>query len=407
MKLKIENKIKFFTVIGAGIILIAGLTTLAVQISRKHSSLKPASVNSEAGSVSIQDEVVIPDKKLLVVANDAVEKVDLLSGKVEATSLLEQSNFDSFEGFPVLGDNKNEDVEQGVTLLSPDERQALVTVTTYKSVALLPKDADQPVLSVSDYLCEIENKSCSPSTLLSEIYQGIDPELQKRGTSLSWFRWNSQRNLLFGHLTFGDLGDVSPVYACDTQIKICNKTEGFDSLKVGDVSAVVPAGAFSPSLKSFIMINQHAKPNVEIGKQWELLLYASDDLLKPEKTYDISAAINQDEDSGYDSVRSVAWSKDEKRLALATNNRIFIFNFETGVLAPIYTDPATGEDDPSLDSSALFISSDGKYVAFIDSVDTTNEIEDEAYNVLKKIDLENNNEVTEILGDYGLSLKSQ
>jgi len=204
----------------------------------------------------------------------------------------------------------------------------------------------------------------------------------------------------------GDSGDVSPVYVCDTQTKLCNKTEGFDSLNDAEVSAVVPADAFSPSLKSFVMINQHAKPNVEKGAQWELLLYASDDLSKPEKSYDISAAINQSEDAGYDGVRSVAWSKDEKQLALATNSRIFTFNFETGALAPVYTDPAVGEVDPSLDSSALFMSPDGKYVAFIDSVDTTNEVEDEAYNVLKRIDLENNNEVTEILGDYGLSLKS-
>jgi WD40 repeat protein len=154
------------------------------------------------------------------------------------------------------------------------------------------------------------------------------------------------------------------------------------------------------------MFNQHAKPSIEFGKQWDLLLYSSNDLSKPSKIYDISAAINQAEDAIYDGVRSVAWSKDEKLLALATNSRIFMFNFETGALSSVYADPATGESDPSLDSSALFLSSDGKYVAFIDSVDTTNEVGDEAYNVLKKIDLEKNNEVSELLGDYGLSLKS-
>jgi hypothetical protein len=374
-------------------------------IIKKHHKVETTKINvpekTEQQTEQKTEQEAVPtdfSDQVIVETDSTVEKVQISTGKVEPANALEQENFNNFAGLPKLGDNKKEDTEQSNVLVALDKSKAIVTITIYNSaVAPNKSDGSQPILSTQDYVCDIAGKSCQQTDILSQDYQGINAGDK---VNLIWSNWDAAKNLLFGHLVRSEGTDTSPVYVCDIQNKTCNKTE--------QNNLVVPQGAFSPSLDKFVIVNQNDDPNVTTGKQWDLLLYTRDDLTKPMQSYDISAAINQDENFAYDSVYSVAWSQDEKSLAIATSRKIFMFDLATEALSLAYTDPATSDDDLNLDSSSLSLSSNGKYIVFVDSADNGDDkatADDETVNTLKRIDLENNNEISEILSDKGLSLK--
>ncbi len=371
-------------------------------------------------SQTTQEKIPVYFPEYVVVETETtVERAYISTGKIEPADMLEQESFDGFSGMPKLGisANKKEILEQGEALVSRDRSRAVVAIITYEAKDVSNKaDEIGPVLRLDHYLCSITEKNCQKTDILTQDYQGIEP---KEKENLLWSTWDSAKNLLFGHLVLNGM-DSSPVYVCDTQNKTCNKTEKINSLANDSERRIVPQGSFSPSLDSFIVINQHDVPYMEKGKLWELNLYSSKNLSEPLRTYDISAAIETDENFSYDSVYSIVWSRDEKSIFFATIRKIFKFNLETEGLSLIYTDPFEEESDVSdsvelnLDSSALFLSPDEKYLAFVDSsIDeneeedaTTEEDPDEAsFNTLKRVDLGNNNEVTEILTDRGLILK--
>lgn len=403
INISIENKKKLKYLIFAFAVLL--LVVVGSYIKKNLSSKNLLTSNADENKQKISDLSDMPSMFLVENGNGIIEKVQISTGKVEPANLLEQGNFNSFDGFPRLGDNNKKNVEQYDVLVDQGKYKALVTVATYES-ATATQTSNPTVLDTRDYLCDIDQKKCEQSNLFTQTYAGIDQALLKN-RSLIWFRWDSDRKLLFGQLVSDNIGDTSLVYVCDTQEKICSKTKEFYSMQASNINTVLPTGAFSPTSDKFVLVNQYDKLNEETGKQWELLLYTSNNLLKPIKTYDLSGAINHDETTGYDRVYSVAWSQNEKQLAIATSSQIFMFDFKTGVLSNVYTDPVIEGNDLNLDSSALFLSSDGKYIAFIDATDMQDESTDESFNVLKRIDLEKNNEVIELLSDDGLSLKLQ
>lgn len=391
-------------------------------INKDKNSDKSASSEKKAATDSKTAQEKTPayfPEYALVKTDTTVERAYVSTGKIEPADMLEQENFNGFSGMPKLGisANKKEILEQGGVFVSKDRSKAVVTIIAYDAKDVSNKtDESQPILRLEDYICSIAEKSCQKTDIFIQDYQGIEP---KEKENLLWSTWDSARNLLFGHLVLNGM-DSSPVYVCDTQNKTCNKTEKINSLAAESERRVVPRGSFSPSLDSFIVINQHDVPYMEKGKLWELNLYASSKLSEPLRTYDISTAIETDEKFSYDSVYSIVWSRDEKSIFFATMRKIFKFNLETEDLSLIYTDPSEEESDVSdsvelnLDSSALFLSPDEKYLAFVDSAIDENEEEDAtieedpdeaSFNTLKRIDFGNKNEVTEILSDRGLSLK--
>ncbi len=404
------------------IFLIIILTGCFFYLNKKKDGNKDNSLEKKVvtESKTTQKETPAYFPEYAVVETDTtLERAFVSTGKIEPADMLEQENFNGFSGMPKLGinANKKENLEQGNVFVSRDRSKAVVTIIAYDAKDVSNKtDESQPILRLEHYICSIAEKSCQKTDILTQEYQGIEP---KEKENLLWSTWDSTKNLLFGYLVLNG-SDVSPVYVCDTQNKTCSKTEKINSLASDSERRIVPQGSFSPSLDRFIAINQHDVPYMEKGKLWELNLYASNKLSEPLRTYDISAAIEKDEKFSYDSVYSIAWSKDEKSIFFATIRKIFKFNLETEELSLIYTDPFEEENDVSdsvdlnLDSSALFLSPDEKYLAFVDSSIDENEEEDAAYeedpdeasfNTLKKIDLKNNNEITEILSDRGLSLK--
>ncbi len=347
------------------------------------------------------------ENNVIVQSDDATDKIDIGTGTVAAANAVEKEDFSEFAGLPKMGMDGTRDIEQGITIISNDKSKAIVTVVDYA----LEKNENQSVgsqtiLKTSEYLCDIAQKKCEASNLFSQEYQGLD---KKKSGSIWWLKWDSVKNILYGNIEDEKFGSIAPIYACDTQIRKCNNTGGIEVITDDDEHAIVPEGSFSPSLENFVMIKQHDKINVETGKLWELELYAADNLEKPLKTYDISAIIDRDENVAYDSVKSIAWSGDEKKIAIGTARRIFMFNVESGSLSLAYVAPTDMEGDAYWNSSELFLSPDAKFIAFIDEsdeeTDAINEEDRMPINVLKKIDLENSNKITELLRGPALDWK--
>jgi hypothetical protein len=364
-------------------VLIIAISSIFLMLKRDKKSANQNDENTTGDNISSESELSVGfENSVFVQTEDGnIDKIDIVKGTVEKASALERYDFSGFSGLP---EDNIDNTKQSNMIVSKDKQKAIV----------------------NDLVCDIAQKKCETSNLLSQSYQGLDPNLQKENGSLWWFKWDSVKNILYGYVA------SDAVYVCDTQNKKCDK-----SVNDGASHIVIQEGTFSPSLEKFITINQHDKENIETGKSWELALYASSDLTKPLKTFDISVIISRDEIIAYDSVQSVAWSGDEKKLAIGTARRIFIFDFESGGLSLAYVAPTNEEGDFYWDSSGLFLSSDAKFIAFIDEsdervnsslagvADAETELDSIAVNVLKKIDLENSNKVSELFRGPGLSFQ--
>lgn len=346
---------------------------------------------------------IVFDNKLVVQSDDgAVIKIDIETGAIEDTSFLEQRDFSEFSGLPILEKNDVSIVEKGNVMVSNDKSQAIVVI----NITALPSNTLQ---ESREYICNVMQKKCAASNLLSQSYQDLDSSLQKQEGAFWWLKWDSKNNNLYGIADNG-AGQDSIVYICNTQDKKCNKTGKNIPFNSEDDHIVVPNGTFSPSLEKFVTINQYDRENAETGKTWALSLYASNDLARPIRTFDISAIIDRDENVVYDSVQSVAWSGDEKKIAIGTARRIFTFDFEANSFALAYVAPIDEDGYFYWDDSAVFLSADAKFIAFIDEADNIDyesnseddEIEISSINVLKRIDLQNANKLSELFRGPGL-----
>ena len=410
------NQEKKYKLLMMGILLLLVLIIVVTKINKKPLNL--SAITGKENQASPSESI---EKNLLVQTDDAaVKKINIQTGEVESVSDLEKEDFSKFRGFPKLGEGNGQDTEQLSVLISANKSAAIVSVVVYDSRVAPKADDPQPILSTSDYLCEIEKKECQKTSLLTQEYQGLDSVLQNNVNSFSWSGFDSDKNILIANLTDVEVGDISPVYVCDVEKKSCEKTEGYDSKKEAEIKAVVPNGFLSPSLQQFVMINQHDQPNQVTGKKWELLLFSTATLSSPIRVYDLTPIIDQDENVAYDSVHSVDWSGDEKKLAIGTSRKIFMLDLNTSALSFAYIAPVNTEGDFYWDSSKLFLSTDAKFIAFVDegdiidnSPDNTEQSNENSVdqsnvtyiNVLKKIDLENGNKITELMRGPGLSLK--
>lgn len=413
----IKENIAKYAITAAVFIFIIALIIIGVKYVDKKSNQPDIDSDKTA---PLADKIF--DQSVLVQTDDgAISKVNVVSGKVEDTSFLERGDFSGFSDLPFETGEQEKSYDQSI-IVSKDKNKAILTISSYDAL----EDGEisgnlQLLASSDDYLCDILQKSCQKTDLLTKTYEGLDIDAQKEGVYFVWTAWDSAKNILFGHFATDDEGDVSPMYECEIEKNSCISTADYDSQKSGGASAVIPTDAVSPSLEKFVMIAQYDTPNQETGKKWELLLYNSSDLSSP-KAYDLSAIIDYDESVAYDSVRSVSWSGDEKKIAIGTTRRIFMFDIESGVSSLAYVAPNDEEGDFYWDNSKLFLSPDAKSIAFVDikeiltddslSGDSAGDNFDEiiadtdiSVNALKKIDLENSNQVSELLQGEGLALR--
>lgn len=352
--------------------------------------------------------------RLILESPTATQAVEIATSTLSEATPMERADFSGFKNFPILGPNDGKIVEQSEVLFSLDKSQAIVTISTYagNEDSQVNETQSAGLLSSNDYLCSIDEKKCAPTDILKQNYHELEQVLQNENTSLFWSAWDSEKKILLGYLSLNDLGDSSPVYVCSTDTKNCSSTKGFNSLDNNEVHAVVPDNAFSPDLDKFVMIKQNDKPNEETGTKWELLLYDTENLSNPAKIIDLSMIIDHDPNVAYDSVQSVSWSGDEKKLAIGTSRRIFLLDLETESLGLVYIAPTNKEGDYYWDTSSLYLTPDAKFVALLTSPNFASESnensngEEELLNVLKKIELAKNNVATVIYSGKSLTVKT-
>lgn len=336
------------------------------------------------------------DESVLIRSGDTIERIALPSGEIQPVSAWERGDYSGFSGLPETDVNRSQTVTDDRALTSVDRSRVVIFRTIADPVSGESGSASSP----SEFTCDLMKQNCLPSSFFSDFqYQGINVPVQDGSASFWWFGWDAEKDRLYGHPT-GALGDRGPVSVCQGQAKTCVSAAG-----IANVSAArVPSGAFSPNLDRFVMIDQYDTPNLETGKKWELFLYGSADLSKPQKTFDISAAIDRDPIIAYDSVGSVAWSPDGRSLVFGTVRHIYRVDLSDGSLSLLYTNPTADEDGTFWDDTALAFSPSGRYVAFVDSgfladdtvIATADDEEGDTVGVLDIIDLEDNNLVSEV-----------
>lgn len=301
-----------------------------------------------------------------------------------------------FAGLPKEVKNKQTIISMTRPLLSQDKTKAIVVFTTFDETQKPSEfDGSIPTLKDDEFICDITTQKCSATDFLASAYRATG----LGGEWLWWYKWDSVKNLFYGHLSGEGIGNASPIYVFNLNNNSLQQTTGYNSLDEKEKRARVPAGAFSPSLNKFVMVETN-------NNKWDLLLYENNNLSTPLKKYDISSM----NDTTYNgsSIDSVAWSADEKTLVLETNKQIFTLNLENSEIALKYTDTTQDESGLWLDSNAVDLSPSGRYIVFVDyDKRRTLYSENKMGTVLKAIDLKDNNKVIELLREEGLSLYYQ
>jgi hypothetical protein len=344
---------------------------------------------------------------ILVRKNDGVYELNIVTKKLKPhVSPIDDIN--TFAGLPKETENEQTSVFMTRALLSEDKTKAIVVFSTFDETKEPSGfDGSLPVLKADEFMCDIALKKCSPTDLFASAYTAVSLG-DGIGTwfeypRVRWYRWDSEKNLLYGHLNALGVGTVSPVYIFNVSNESLQWTIGYNSLAEKEKRAEVPNGAFSPSLHKFVMFYD-STPLGNDGSPSDLVLYDSSDLSKPAKIFDSSARRN--EACAVSRADSVAWSADEKMLILAADNQICTLNLESGELSLKYTDTVAGSGI-WFDSYAVNLSPSGRYIVFVDYVKkTTSSTEDTLERVLKAIDL-NDNSVIELLRNEFVTLNYQ
>lgn len=312
----------------------------------------------------------------------------------------------SFAGLPKETTNSQTSVLLTRILLSRDKTKAITVFTTFDETAEPSAfDGSLPALNAEAFICTMADRTCTPTDDLAAAHEAVAGVL---GFSRKWFeynnigwhKWDSAENLLFGHPWGEGIGSAGPVYVFDFDDNSLRQTVGYSFSSENGRRAEVPYGAFSPSLRQFVMIDesQGQKTNT-----WALLLYDGSDLSKPKKQFNIPALT----DPRYpaNTIESVAWSADEKLLVWETHTQIGTMSLETGEISMRYTDTSKDESGLWLDFNIVTLSPSGRYIVFTDYEERdTPRAANTLNTVLKAIDLQNNNAVIELLRERSISL---
>ncbi len=271
---------------------------------------------------------------------DVTYKIDLASGSTTPQRNI-YKQITSYLGMPTL--QKTSSVEDVVSTIreSQNHQQVLVIVDTLDSAAR-PNgfDGSLPVLKSTGYRCVIAIQTCVPSTILIMA--------DAKYPSIGWYGWDSDRNMLFGHLTGEGWGSSSPVIVYSGTTGKVRETPQYDQLR-GGLRASVPAGAFSPQLDKFVMLASTT-----------LLVYSFDDLTKPIRTIDLSSILSANSD-----LNCIDWSEDENTIALGFDKQIYQLDLQSRTLKLLFND-LTETSIGYWDRNALQFSSGGSFLVFVD-----------------------------------------
>lgn len=359
------------------------------------------------------------EDRALVQIGDVYQSVALPSGAISQPTAAERNDFSGFAGLPSMADKE---FYQNDTLIYSEDKNKVALASLIGS----QENRDKK----KEFFCDLAQKKCTSQKIFFNDFKIGETDILS--SAVWWLTWNSQSNTVIGMTTNAD--NSGTLYACSVEQKTCTKNSE-DKLNF-------PTGTINPASDRAVAIRQSDIPNEKTGASWELLVYATQDLAAPTKSYDISAAIDRDEDLVYDGVNSVAWSKDEQTILIGTTRNIFKLELESSKLEKIYADVSVGEGDLYWNSNELQFSPSGRYAIFIDTVsvnlaggedEASDEvIDDEAVietdeagiggevgaenvdlvesgdydeGILKIVDLQENSSVTELLQAKDLILK--
>jgi len=315
--------------------------------------------------------------------------------------------FSQFKGYPKETRGTDTSIYAYPELISQDRTKAIVIARTIDMTAVPSGfDGSLPVLKGEKFICDTATKVCTKSNILNSAYRAAgDKSNWYYYSSYTWNAWDSQRHLLYGHLQGEGIGNASPFYIYNTQTKVLKQTLGYNSRNNHEKRAEVPGGALSPSLSKFIMIDEHVTLDTGSSTKWNLLIYDTANLATPLKVFDIPelSKLNQ-MNEGYDRVSSVAWSKDEKHIALGTQRRLYMLDLDTGVLTLRFVDNSKDDSGIYWDFNTLKLSQSGRYLVFVDYQKRTTPLEaNKIETVLVALDLKDN-KIIELLRESFLSL---
>lgn len=387
-----KNKIIFVVVVGVlitAIIVWTGIYFFVTSGSKNNNVQQNTQASNNSTSNQQKDDVV------LVSRNNGIYEINVLTKELKPYIRPAESII-KFAGLPQETKNKQTSISMTRTLLSQDKTKAIVVFTTFNETQKPSEfDGSLPTIKTDEFICDIATQKCSAIDFLASAYKATG----LAGKMVWWYKWDSVKNLLYGHLSGEGVGNAAPVYVFNLNNKSLQQTTGYNLLDKKEKYARVPAGAFSPSLNKFVMVELNSN-------KLDLLLYESSNPSVPLKRYDVSSVNDKIYDESV--INSVAWSNDEKNLVLETDKQIFTLNLENGEISLKYTDTTQDESGLWLDFNAVDLSPSGRYIVFVDyDKRGTPHSENGIETVLKAVDLKDNNKVMELLREENLSLYYQ
>lgn len=332
------------------------------------------------------------DDAVVIQSGNIYQKVSIPSGVVAQTNSIERNDLSDFSGLP---DKNDREFHKNYTLIRSEDKNKVIVASFIGQGESTNKQ--------KEFICNLSKKECIQSKLLFNNYKSGNLDIMSH--FVWWMGWNSKNNTVIGLIT--NEVNNGKIYACNTTNQLCKESPK-DKLNF-------PQGAISNSFNKIVAVKQNDIINEKTGDKWELLVYNIDDLSKPINTYDISSAIDRDDDIFYDGVNSVAWSKNDKIILIGTSRNIFKLSLNNGKLDKIFTDISENDDDFYWNSNKIIFSPSERYVIFIDTIDVStfterkesdkNEVVENEEGVLKIIDLQNKNKVEEIFQATDLVLK--
>jgi len=386
MPLKNSNR-NLKIIIGVLIVLLAiGVGITSFYFFGNKNVSKNKQLNSQVSDQLTQSQ---PEKDTILFSrNNGIYEINVLTKELSPYTRPEEGII-KFSGLPQETKNKQTSVSMTRTLLSQDKTKAIVVFTTFDETQEPGgMDGSLPALKTEEFICDIMARKCSATDSLASAYKATNKMVW-------WYKWDSVKNLFYGHLSGEGVGNAAPVYVFNLNNKSLQQTTGYNLLDKKEKYARVPAGAFSPSLNKFVMVELNSN-------KLDLLLYESSNLSAPLKKYDVSSVNDKTYDESV--INSVAWSADEKNIVLETDKQIFTLNLENGEISLKYTDTTQDESGLWLDFNSVDLSPSGRYIVFVDyDKRKTSHME----TVLTAIDLKDNNKAIELLREEGLSLYYQ
>ncbi len=299
----------------------------------------------------------------------------------QTTDNSNSENFAEYIGIPKEEKSSKVSKDIVVYLMSLDKTKFLVNyVITDLTSPISDYDGSQTVISLTRYLCDKNNKTCILSDLINKANSW-----DKLGKSpIEWYWWDSNKKILLGATP--EFNQNVAMYDYQNNIYKIIKSADY---KYFCISA-------SPSQEKMVTCE---------GNQITL----SDNHLNKIRQYTIQFNPIVEVTTAHDkeSIDFALWSYDEKTVYFVTNFSVYTLDLSTGKSLLIYQN--NQKHDLNRYEYRLSLSSNGKYLAVVDyesKVSGTYKVDYSEFNgktlVLKVIDLQQKNKITEVMRGDGI-----